>query len=670
MDQGFSTNVQNDILNEKQIAQIIDQLLQNKNEYFQVIKNEKYGKYYAVNNRKESYLIYLISIDDGNNSYCFDKLQQAQNYVDLVRGCDNLYISKIYDAFKINKFFVILFKDCDFSLSSYKCFDRNQLIQLAEQMIEAIIYLHSKNIFLKTFQIQKIFVDNNFNLKITEISFPKLINCQTEYGKYQQYGQPGIYLPPEILNQFRSNQFQKLIYKTIEQDIWSFGVWLLILSGSSESSIKNLTEGLEMYPLNIDIDFDINYLISLILQKEADQRPSLKQIKDYFQCLKLNYNKQNKQIILNQNSQFLIAQSKFVEKEFQKSFEIIQELVYKNPYNDEYLAWMGRICYALEKYEISEYFCYQTLKLNKENDLAYFILGINNTHYEFLELAKVYYQKAIQINPNNILALNNLGLAFQHSNQFEFSLQTYQNALKISPNDIDILNNQGTLFYKLGQYEKAIASFKKALRINSEHNSSYFNLGMLYLKMQKYNKSIKYFESLVKMTPLDNEALFHLGFSYKQVQNHQKSLKYFYQALKIAPQKAKYLFNIGQVYMEKLLKQKSYTYLQRSLQLKPLSEKYVINLGVFYLQFEPERALQHFISSFQRFQQNEKICNYLGICYSNQNQLESAFECYKKAYSLDQKNSFAVMNMNIVKNQIQKQKQVKNPLKIFLIINN
>ncbi|KAL4482776.1 hypothetical protein ABPG72_022336 [Tetrahymena utriculariae] len=657
MDQGFSINEQNYILDEQQINQIIDFLLQNKNENFQVIQNQKYGKYYAVNNRKISYLIYLISIDDGNNSCCFDKLQQAQNYTDLVRGCDSLYVSKVYEAFQISQFFVILFEDCVFSLSTYKNFDRNQLIQLAEQMIDTINYLYTKNIFLKSFSLQKMFVDNDFNLKITEITFPKLINCQTEYRKYQQNSQSGIYLPPEILDLFRSNQLQKLILKTIEQDIWSFGIWLLNLSGLDYSSIKDITEGLEIYPLNLEIDFDINQVISIILTKEADRRPSLKQIIEYFECLKLKSFQQNIQMTFDENNQFLIASCKFVEKEFKKSFEIIQELAYKNPYSDEYLAWLGRICYALEKYEMSEYFCYQALKLNKNNDLAYFILGINNAHYNFLELAKIYYQKAIQINPNNILALNNLGLAFQQLNQFQFSLQTYQNALNISPNDIDILNNQGTLLYKLEQYEKSIACFKKALRINSDHSSSYFNLGMIYLKMQKYNKSIKYFEKLVKITPFDNEALFQLGFSYKQVQQYQKSLKCFQLALKIAPYKAKYIFNIGQIYMENLLKQKSYTYLQKSLTFKPQSQKYLINLGIFYLEFEPENALQHFISSFERFQQSEKICNFVGICFSNLSHFESALEFYKKAYILNQKNNFAVVNMNIVKRQIQKSKK-------------
>ncbi|KAL4442217.1 hypothetical protein ABPG74_009235 [Tetrahymena malaccensis] len=657
MDQAFATNEQSYILNEQQITQIIDILLQNKNEHFQVIQNYKYGKYYAVKSDEISYFLYLISIDDGNNSYCFDKLQQAQNFVDLVKQCDSLYISKVYDAFQISQFFVILFEDCVFSLSSYKIFDRDQLIQLAEQMIDSIIYLQSKNIFLKTFSIQKMFVDNNFNLKITEISFPKLINCQTEYRKFQQNEQSGIYLAPEILDLFRSNQLQKLILKTIEQDIWSFGIWLLILSGLNNSSIKDLTEGLVIYPLNTEIDFDINQVIGLILQKESDQRPSLLEIKQYFKCLKLNQHQLNIQTILDENNQFQIAQCQFFEKEFQKSFEIVQKLVYNNPYNDEYLAWMGRTCYALEKYEISEYFCYQALKLNKNNDLAYFILGINNAHYNFLELAKVYYQKAIQINPNNILALNNLGLAFQQSNQFEFSLQTYQKALNISPNDIDILNNQGTLFYKLDQYEKSIACFKEALKINSCHSSSYFNLGMIYQKMQKYYKSIKYFEKLIKITPQDNEALFQLGFSYKNVQQYEKSLKCFQQSLKIAPYKAKYLFNIGQLYMEKLQKQNCYTYLQKALMFKPKSLKYVTNFGVFYLEFEPENALQYFISSFQRFEQSEKICNYVGICYSNLNEYESAFEFYKKAYILNQKNSFAVINMNIVKKQIQKSKK-------------
>lgn len=143
-----------------------------------------------------------------------------------------------------------------------------------QQLIEAITFLHSNNIYHRDLKLENLLVDSNGNLRITDFGLSIISNndmsthCGTPY-----------YVAPELfLNQY---------YRGAPADIWSCGIVLYTMLCGEFPFSGQTFEQLGRNIIKCELHFpdylskDSIDLLSHILQPDPNQRFTLDQIKDH-----------------------------------------------------------------------------------------------------------------------------------------------------------------------------------------------------------------------------------------------------------------------------------------------------------------------------------------------------------------------------------------------------
>jgi len=104
------------------------------------------------------------------------------------------------------------------------------------------------------------------------------------------------------------------------------------------------------------------------------------------------------------------------------------------------------------------------------------IEGQKNNYTNAIDLIK----KSLKINNNQPIAHYNLGLAYEELERFEIALESYENAISIKLDYAEAYNNSGSVLYKLSRFEEALVSYNRAITIKSELSvKTYNNLGLV-----------------------------------------------------------------------------------------------------------------------------------------------------------------------------------------------
>uniref|UniRef100_A0A7C5YZI5 non-specific serine/threonine protein kinase n=1 Tax=Ignisphaera aggregans TaxID=334771 RepID=A0A7C5YZI5_9CREN len=145
-------------------------------------------------------------------------------------------------------------------------FDERETIKLMKTLVDAVDYMHSKNVVHRDLKPKNIFIinDSSLNIKVIDFGTAKFYHSQIEYG--EGIYSPGGYTAPEQLRFMYSPQ----------SDIWSLGgILFYILTGLHPISIlpgyPNVTTPPNIE--NIKQFKDINQNIAKVIKKALDPNP-------------------------------------------------------------------------------------------------------------------------------------------------------------------------------------------------------------------------------------------------------------------------------------------------------------------------------------------------------------------------------------------------------------
>ncbi|RWS18853.1 testis-specific serine/threonine-protein kinase 2-like isoform X1 [Leptotrombidium deliense] len=106
------------------------------------------------------------------------------------------------------------------------------------QLVEAVFYLHTKNIAHRDLKVENILLDKGMNPKLTDFSYTTFVKFDEktkEVVKTKTCCGSVVYLPPEILNERE--------YDPRQADIWSFGVCIYVmLNNAIPFKVSNMQE--------------------------------------------------------------------------------------------------------------------------------------------------------------------------------------------------------------------------------------------------------------------------------------------------------------------------------------------------------------------------------------------------------------------------------------------
>jgi tetratricopeptide (TPR) repeat protein len=189
----------------------------------------------------------------------------------------------------------------------------------------------------------------------------------------------------------------------------------------------------------------------------------------YFKALKAiknNKNKKYRAIIFNK-----IADTYVDKKDKIESIAILKQSILENTYNEETYLKLAEI--------------YKILDIEKAEDM---------------------YKEAYKINQDNEITNFNLGLFAENRLDYEEATQYYENVLKIKINDFDTSFRLASLYFKIGKMQNAID-------IIADIKSPYLNykfyvlLGDIYYRKTMYIEAVNEYEQALILAP-DNKYIY------------------------------------------------------------------------------------------------------------------------------------------------------------------
>jgi TolB-like protein len=134
-----------------------------------------------------------------------------------------------------------------------------------------------------------------------------------------------------------------------------------------------------------------------------------------------------------------------------------------------------------EGYKKAEFYANKALALDKNQTLAYIVLGAVKMFRFDWSGAEAEFQKALKLEPGNAEISRILGFLYRCLGRFEEAILLNKKSISLDPLKPITYFNYGQLLYHANKYEEAIASYKKLLEINPKFPRAHIFLGKVYL---------------------------------------------------------------------------------------------------------------------------------------------------------------------------------------------
>ena len=242
-----------------------------------------YGRVYKVYKNNIYYVLKEIPL---NLSTATEKINSVQNEAQILSSLNNKYVVKFYESFKMYQNIYILMEFCDNGdlcsfLNKVKKLRKNDDYFLDEdfvwklfiQMSIGLYYIHSKKIIHRDIKTLNIFLTKNLDAKIGDLGVAKILEDTNHANTF--IGTP-YYVSPEMCKNKPYNE---------KSDIWALGCILYELLTFNHPFTANNQPALFIKILNSNfnpfppgVPEDLKKMVEFILQKNCDERPSMKEI--------------------------------------------------------------------------------------------------------------------------------------------------------------------------------------------------------------------------------------------------------------------------------------------------------------------------------------------------------------------------------------------------------
>lgn len=147
-----------------------------------------------------------------------------------------------------------------------------------------------------------------------------------------------------------------------------------------------------------------------------------------------------------------------------------------------------------------------------------------------------YFQKALKINPDNDLAYFFTGNTLVEMQKFEDAIPHYDHAIRLKCKFPQVYCKKAFALNCCGKHQAALECLKEVLLTHPDYADAHFEMGNSYMSLEKYRHAIRCHRRAVRADPRHKMAYLHLGISYMLIGQYPIARSYMEKALELAPE--------------------------------------------------------------------------------------------------------------------------------------
>jgi tetratricopeptide (TPR) repeat protein len=305
------------------------------------------------------------------------------------------------------------------------------------------------------------------------------------------------------------------------------------------------------------------------------------------------------------------------------------------------------------------------LKNDPENDFILNLVGLSYQKLQNFHKAEDFFVKAIRINKKNINAATNIANNYKYILNYKKSEEYYKFALNINSNHIIALINFGNLKFLTTKYDEALNLLKKAEILNNTLIPTQINLAIVYQSLGNFEEAINCLERINKLDPTFTRAdkMKSMLINYNEQTDHLEEMKQKIKKLDLTDAQKIYLFfAISKAYEDKKNYKEAFHYMKRGNDLK-----YKISNQHTELELEKSKKIKKIFTNYKFVKSSiktiEKIPIFIiGLPRSGTSLIEQIVSAHSQVTGLGEINIFN----NITNNEFL-EKQSYNNFNINLV---
>jgi tetratricopeptide (TPR) repeat protein len=237
---------------------------------------------------------------------------------------------------------------------------------------------------------------------------------------------------------------------------------------------------------------------------------------------------------LNVDYYHLLADAYLDYYRSQKALETMERAAEIFPERIPTLLKLSEFQFILKQYEASMHTIDRILKIDPQNEDAYFMFGMNFKETGDTARAVNSFQQAVELNPDLIDAWINLGKLHAALGN-SIAAQYYDSALEIAPDNIMALHAKAEYLTDQDKLPEAIELYRRINRIDPQYDEAFYNAGLLYMELDSLEQAYRHFDLAIKTYPAHVRAYFYRGLAAEWLGRTQQARNDYQQALRLAP---------------------------------------------------------------------------------------------------------------------------------------
>ncbi|KAM4748733.1 protein O-mannosyl-transferase TMTC1 [Rhinophrynus dorsalis] len=250
-------------------------------------------------------------------------------------------------------------------------------------------------------------------------------------------------------------------------------------------------------------------------------------------------------------------------------------------------------------------------------------------------------------------AYSSLGSLLADQKRYKEAKDIYQEGIKSCPESSDLQNNYGVFLVDVGAQQKAVSHYLLALRLRPDHHVAMLNLGRLYRSLGQNTEAEMWYKKALQFSR-DADVISPLGALYYNTGKYEEALSLYKEAVELHPDNVQIRLSLAQVLAVVGQSQEAENLAHRMAEEVPdCTECFRLLSAIYSKQENYLKALEMIDVALQMKPKDPKVLSELHFTRGNQlrelNQLEEAFESYKRVGELNPNQAQAWMNMGGIK---------------------